>query len=337
MNKSIRTITGFIFIILYAPMFAQESVLLPDKQGDFKIINWSVYGMSGTDFTKSEENANYKKLVAITDVIRQNPVMKELRGFAANARLYGRYFDRRNGYGIPCQLAFEFCYFFLNSKGKEVKVNIEPPHWDIEVNRIKPLNSDGFGYSSFKPSEKPKAGFNYEKWNEVGEKIRDLFYIPGNKETIERGLDRYGAELVVVYNPDRPDFWVPVTLREASTLLMDYWKLYPDQIQSEYMSTYLEAQFSQFSESDLDGYAYNGVGGVGSDKAQVQVMRINPEYWNKKLPRSAIQIIAFNCAKDISYLKYEMNEKKKHDGGSYHIERFLLELDIKSLMQVIDK
>lgn len=227
MNNIIGKIAGLILIILSSPVYPQEPALLPNKQGDFNVINWSVYGMSGSDFTKAEKNANYKKLVSITDVVRQNPVMKELKGFAVNARLYGEQYDKRNGYGIPCQLAFEFCYFFVNNKGKEVKVNIEPPHWDIEVNRIKPLKSDGFGYSSAKPTEKPKAGFNYEKWNEVGEKIRDLFYIPGKRENIEKGLDRYGDELVVIYNPDRPDYWLPVSLREACSLLLDYWRLYP--------------------------------------------------------------------------------------------------------------
>lgn len=103
------------------------------------------------------------------------------------------------------------------------------------------------------------------------------------------------------------------------------------------MTNFLEPQFTQYSEGDMDGYAYNGMGGVGPDASQVQVMRINPEYWDKNLPRSAIQIIAFNCPEDRNYLQNEMDEKKMHNGGSYHIERFLLELNIKDLMQVIDK
>lgn len=340
MNYSIKLTAGILFIFLTINIYSQESKLLPDKQGAFSIINWSVYGMSGTNYTKTETEANYKKLVEVTDVIRKNPVIGNPKGFDCNARLYGMQYDKRNGYGIPCQFSLEFSYFFVNNKGKEVKANIEPPNWNIRINRLNPFTGVGFGLSTPKPTETPKAGFNYEEWDNVGERIRDLIYVPAKKETLERGIDRYDDYTVVIYNPDNPPYWLPVTIREAFTLLIDYWKLHPDQIQSEMAVKMLEEEYAQFSENDRKGYAYSGMSpfaNIGSDSTQKPIMRINKNYWNRKLPRSAIQIISFECPADENFILNEMHEKMQNNGGSYHINRFLLELEMNSLLSVIDK
>jgi len=45
-----------------------------------------------------------------------------------------------------------------------------------------------------------------------------MFYMPGKKETIGKGIDRYNRETVIIYNPDRPAYWLPVSIREAFRL-----------------------------------------------------------------------------------------------------------------------
>ncbi len=89
-------------------------------------------------------------------------------------------------------------------------------------NILNVFNDDRFQYQTIKPSEKPKAGFNYEQWKKVGEKLCDLFFMLGKKETIGKGSDRYDGVYVIVYNLDRPPYWLPVTSHEAFTLLIDY-------------------------------------------------------------------------------------------------------------------
>ena len=333
MNYIIRLSCVIFFTFLASDIFAQEEDLLPNKQGVFKVVDWGVHRASGSDFTKIETAANYKKLVALTEIIHKNPVMNSPMGFECRATLYSSSYDRRDCFGIPCDLSFQFCYFYKNQKtGKELTATIEPPSWKIKVNMLPKFNSDMFSLSTPKPvGEQTKPGFNYERWNKVGEKLHNIYNIP-KKETIARGIDRYEKETVVIYNPDRPPFWMPITIRELFTLALDYYKLHWDQAQSDVWVNLIEADYNMFSEKERDMHAYRstiqgiarGSFGYCTDSTQSQVVRLNPEYWNKKLPRSAIQIISFSLLDDKNFY------------GNRYIKKFLEALDIKSLSPIID-
>jgi len=74
--------------------------------------------------------------------------------------------------------------------------------------------------------------------------------------------------------------------------LLDYWKQVPDKIQAETMMPILENELAIFSETEKDGFASIGksesISRIGSTKNETPVMRSNPDYWDQKLPRSAI-------------------------------------------------
>ncbi|MGE5498102.1 MAG: hypothetical protein ACM3Q2_08535 [Syntrophothermus sp.] len=345
MKKKIIAAITVLFLILAVKVPAQKSDLLPDKSGTFQVVNWSVHGMSGTDYTKAETQANYKKLIGLTEILRRNQVLASPKGFDGVARLYGYQFDKKAGYGIPCALSIEFQYFFVNNKGKEVKVNIEPPSWSMVINSVLCRANTGFSYGTAKPDDTPKPGFNYEKWKEAGDKIRYMFFQPGKKETVSRGVDVYDNNYIVIYNPDNPPYWVPVTIREAYTWIIDYWKLHPNPIESEFMLKMMEDEYAQVSESERNSYAYfganpningNQVAGFCTDTTKNPLVRINTEYWNKKLPRSAIQMITFDCPQDKKYLEREIESQQNYRTGDYYINSFLKVLDLAALQKIID-
>jgi len=66
-------------------------------------------------------------------------------------------------------------------------------------------------------------------------------------------------------------------------------------------------------------------------------MRANPAYWNKHLPRSAIQILSFYYPADRDFLRKEKEEHLKDNFGSYHISRFVETLDFSVFPGLIDK
>ena len=70
------------------------------------------------------------------------------------------------------------------------------------------------------------------------------------------------------------------------------------------------------------------------------IVKMNPEYWNKDLPRSAIQLINFHAVQDKEYLR-EINEKNlKKDGISSGLLRFEESFsmdDIRRLVPLIGK
>jgi len=67
------------------------------------------------------------------------------------------------------------------------------------------------------------------------------------------------------------------------------------------------------------------------------VDRVNPAYWNKNLSRSDIQILSFFYPDYFNFLRKEKEEKLKNSEGTYHINRFVDELDINTLAPSIDR
>jgi len=106
----------------------------------------------------------------------------------------------------------------------------------------------------------------------------------------------------------------------------------------------MEAEYAKFSETERDGWAYNNTYDERSPVLQITpisgpqpAVRLNPEYWNKKLPRSAIQILTFNRLTDTKRYTTEKEEWLKHNAAGYSLSRFLEALDINSLVPAIDK
>lgn len=330
--------TALGLIMIFSGAVNGQWKLLPDKPGSFKVVDWGVHRFNGSEYTKAEKDANYKKLLQLTELIKKNPVMGNPVGFDCEATLFSKSYDLKNGYGMPSMYELMIKFFFKNEKGKEVRFNIEPPHWDIEINNINNTPGGCLGYSAKKPDEKPKDGFSFEKWKSAADKLTNLIYAPGKKETIIPGLDRYGYDYHVVYNPDRPPYWVPVTIREAFTLLISFWKEHPDKLESDLMLSLIEPEYAKYSESEKEGLAYSGgIGGIGPDPNSAQIYRVNKEYWNRKLPRSAIQFMQFYYPSNERDIEREMEEKLKNGAGTYHIQRFLKELDITLFTSIIDK
>ena len=56
------------------------------------------------------------------------------------------------------------------------------------------------------------------------------------------------------------------------------------------------------------------------------MVKANPAYWDKTLPRSAIQLLSFELPKK-NYLQSRADEALQKQNLDYHVHRFLLELD----------
>jgi len=340
----LRSIFVIVFLLICNSLFAQtkveEPTLLLNKQGTFKVIDWGVYTHYDCGFKKTETDANYKKLIAITDAVRKNPVMSDLKGFDGQARFFAKECDDKLGYGIPSRISFEFCAWFLY-KGEEEKSCIEPPHWDILLNKINSIGGAAYGYTAFKPWGNVREGFNFELWESAAEKVNEIFFCPANKQTLAPGVDLYKESDIVLYNPERPAYWMPVTIRESFDLLYNYWKLRPDLQPDDPMVKELDDEYADFTETEKDGYAHSGGRGflsqISADEKYPIMMRVNTAYWNKNLPRSAIQIISFYCPVDKEYTKSMAERWLKHNSSGYHSEHFIETLDYKLLIPVVDK
>ncbi len=323
-----KKVALFLILIysLITSLHAQPEKIpyLGDKPGTFEILsrtNYSTY----QKFTPTEMTANMENLKKLVSIVCENPVLSDIKGFMGRARIYDISNTLKCNYGVPARVSFEFSDY-LYSKGKINYNTIEPPEWSILINKI-----SGYWYS-----------FNTEKC---------MFTIPFKKETIAPGVDVYDNFTFVIYDPSRPPYWVPVTVEEAFAVAREEVKKEKDEITAKYLKEFVEKEWAAISPANLKNQAYFG-GGItrvsdssgleGQDNLFPPIVKVNPEYWNKNLPKSAIQIITFTMSRDKKYMQseYESCVKHKYYGETCNLERFYItytEEDIKKLTQLIGK
>lgn len=333
-----------LLLILIKPVNAQDKILLTEKPGTFKIRRGILNGLSPDlqnkktcNFSNSESEVSLNELEKLVQVFRKCPVLKDVKGFDALCDLGTGRCSAKYGFPVPSIIAFYLSTWSLY-KGKEVQWTIEPPQWRMEVNMTDKYRDNGFNETDFSNAYNPtNPAFSEEAMSKATAEVNELFYQPGVKEVIEPGIDRYD-EIYVIHNPSRPPYWQQVTIREAYRLLLNYWKCMPDKAQSDVMVSAVQGEFNRFSEVEKDRYAYFGdpesVYRIGYVKNDTPVLRPNPEYWNRTLPRSAIQIIVLEIP-GAEVVKDRMDKCFRTGDGYYYINKLLNELDINSLLPLI--
>jgi hypothetical protein len=313
-------LTTMIFLTLSAlKISAQELPLILDKQGTFEILNRTDYSGSDCSFTKTEMTANLQKINEMVAIVRENHVLSEMKGFDGRARIYTTIACQyEEFYGVPVRVSFEFAAWYKMKDGREARGLIEPPEWSLHMNVIQPGWTSGF-------SRKP-----------------DFFAVPEKKETIAPGIDIYDGECFVLYNPDRPDYWLPVTAKEAFEVAYAEQKRNSDEVQWGYAKKMLDEEWAAFSEEDWSKPAtFSGVlSRVGTLEGFPKIMKVNPSYWDKSKPKSDIQFITFRMITNEKFLTQRTQEYLDKNSISYHCARFEESLDIdfvKSLLPLISK
>jgi hypothetical protein len=341
----IKMPVSFILLLMTIVLSAQEKTLLTDKPGTFKWQKEALNGQ-GPDLygktcacTKAESDAMLGKLEDLVQQLRKTPVLADNKGFDGVCRLYGGRCSSKFGYPVPANIKFWFKSWSLY-KGQEYQWVNEPPQWIIEVNQLDKFRDNGFNETDYSNTYNPSnPAFSEKAQSEATVALNELFYVPGVREVINPGIDRYGDN-VVIYNPERPPYWEQVTVREAFRLLLNYWKCMPDKAAVDVIVPMLNQEFAGFSEAEKDNYAYFGdpesVSRIGSKMNETPVVRPNPAYWNLDLPKASIQFIVLEMPKP-EEVSSKMEKYLKNGDGSYYVYRLLNELDVNSLLPLISK
>lgn len=349
MSLYIRTIvskTGVTLALLLAISLqsaAQDKSFLPEKPGTFSIKSQPLNGQ-GPDLygkscaiTNAESTAALEELGKVIKLFRELPVLTDIKGFDGICEIGAGRWNSKFGYGVPSTVCF-YLRTWSMSKGKETQWRVEPPQWRFEVNMTEKFCSRGFNVSNYRDSYNPSnPAFSPELADRSAIALRELFMLPGVKEEVSPGIDRYG-DYVVLFNPDRPPYWEQVTIREAFRLLLDYWKHVPDKAQADAMVPILTSEFNRFSETEKDGYAYFGssesISRIGSVENNSPVVRPNPGYWDRSLPRPSIQFMMMEIP-EREVLEGKLESALNRGDGYYYIYRLLDELDISLLLPLI--
>jgi hypothetical protein len=293
MQAHLRAMPFFFFMLpfFYSVHTSAQQKILWDKPGAFKIVNNGIYqGSSDIEgkrvvHSKTEADSHYKNLISIIDIFRSTPVLSQTKGFDGIAMLENTGHNLKFDYPIPCRIKFLFETWFEN-KGKTYKHINEPPQWFLTINKTNYYVSNGtFNVSTWDSYNPNNPLYSQQKAEKATLALRELFWSPGKKENIAYGIDKYNDQYII-YNPERPPYWLPVTIREVFKLYRNYYQIAPDTVMAKAMLNTLQSEYEGFTEAELDGYAYakggESIFGIGTANEMLKpVMRANPDYWNR--------------------------------------------------------
>ncbi len=295
-----------------------ELPLILDKLGTFELLTRTDYAGTECIFTQAEIATNLQKINDLVAIVRKNPVLSELKGFDGRARIYTTIACQQEGiYGVPSRISFEFASWYRLKDGKEKRILIEPPEWSIYLNTIQPFWTNNFSHEP------------------------DFFAVPEKKETITPGIDVYDGECFVLYDPKRPDYWLPVTVKEAFDVAYSYLKKTSDELQWSYFKKMLDEEWDAIPQSDWNKHATRSgkISRVATLTGYPKIMKVNPAFWDTSKPKSSIQLITFRMVTNKKFLSQRTQEYLQSNSTSYHCARSEESLDlkfVKSLMSLID-
>lgn len=307
---------------LVTGLIAQELPLVTDKPGTFTIRSHPDYVNSNCGYTKAEVAANAQILTDLINIVRQNPVLANPVGFEGRAIIYNPGCKEPGRYGIPSRVSFEFSSWYRKRDGTVTMHPYEVPEFSLLINKVEPRFQATYSHAA-------KRGY---------------FTAPLDKKTPEPGIDVYGGEWFVIYDPSRPPYWIPVTVSEAFVAARENINEEKNETAVKMLNDLVEKEWNEIPEDFRDKPAYFG-GGVsrvtyrpGSDNQDSifpRIVKVNPDYWNRELPRSAIQIINFTAVQNKEYLRRSREEAREKNSIAHDLYRFEETFDLEEIKRLV--
>jgi hypothetical protein len=318
-----KTFISILLISLFNGVAGQDELTLRQRPGTFEILRRTDFTDARLGFSKADNEAAMVRIENLVKAMRKNEVLEEVRGFNGRARIHNISSIVRGGFGVPSRVSFEFSSFFYSKTGKVVFNTIEPPEWSVYINC-----PNGIGISS--------NAFDLQK---------GFFTIPLSKKTIAPGVDVYDEVNFVLYDPDQPDYWIPVTVDEAFSAALAF----SDKEQDTYTRT-LNKQFLDKEWNDIPASARNKPAYYGGGLSRVThspdyggernlfppIMKVNPAYWNKSFPKGTIQLITFTASLNKDYLRKELENCYRHanSGSGCDLQRFNYAFKLEDILRL---
>jgi len=252
-------------------------------------------------------------------------MFKVIKGFDAEVYFFTdckpeSYQYRPCDYGTGGDVDFWFKLFSMEN-GKVLRWNIEPPHYSIKVNSA--WSGDGTNYGGLEGYRTQEDDPKLEKsLDEAIAKYSEFFCAFELDREIAPGIRLYKDDHLVVFNPNRPDIWIPVTVKEIMEVKLAYNKVKheidsinyekmvagwakmnfnpdPEHTMRPKLYQMIKKEYENFTAEELSLPAYSGASEEsGISKINVRgdgraVVRFNPACWDRSLPDTAIQFMTF--------------------------------------------
>lgn len=336
MKKVFILLTVLIILLPVLAKTQSPSDFLPDKPG-----KWS-YSNNITS-TEAEYVAFSKVIASLAEWFHLNtPMLKNPKGFDVAATTYGgwdKYYRMNDcNYGLRTEMFFGF-QLFSSAGGKWT---IEPPHYSFDINNTETGHGTNANYPYF---DELKDDPGLEKAiNDASVIMNGVFPVFDFVKQIEPGVDLYREAAdayphhLVVYNPERPPYWIPVTVREMAEMHLQYYKLRNKIEMDRLLLEQLQKEISELPEEEMNAPAFAGhdehfvlkVNGKGEG---LQLMRFNPAYWDRSLPNTAIQFMTFYYPQ---MDEVALAESYKNNGHPFYSQQLVNEMDWNKVAMIIN-
>jgi len=319
-------------------LYAQnETQWLPDQPGKFS-YNHKISGEILKYKLSPAELAAYKKNIdLVIETLHQNPVLKNPLGIEPSVNVVA-WPDDHEGYHqrslagdiVGSRIAIQFCPLFKDEKGNIRKHCMEVTSCDVHVNEPKATSEKYLHYFASELNPAP------EKLVIAAQNLSKIFVKPLVAKELAEGVTAYQSGIIIISNPKRP-YWIPVKSGELFDQIIEYFKIVQEKDNSySYVVEAIEKEKEVFSTEQLNGPAYyttGNISGITAVENDSPLVRFNPGYFDKSLPRTSVQLIAVHTLTEAYYDNYDC--PSDHTAELRHCE-FAKQLDANALKALLD-
>lgn len=294
--KTMKPLLILCVLLIHTHASADKaSFFLHEKPGE-----WT---LKYTFQAKTPDEVQFKKNVAeLSEWFRRSvPILSQSKGFNMQVAVTGSWDEHyrmsRANYGLRADMTFYFQLFMKNGSIWTAELP-SASYYGFSINSTAgAMNYHGtFPYFS-NVNDDPKRE---KAINAAAAKMDEVRIVFPFREELAPGVHVYenpgsSGYNIIVFNPKRPAYWLPVTVKELAGIYLEYYALRPsDQI----ILQELKHEIARIPEDELNAPAFMGhdaniVFMVNGKSHGLPLMRFNPDYWDRSLPPSAIQFMTF--------------------------------------------
>jgi len=329
------------FTLLFVTVIASflhaqnETEWLPDQPG-----KWSYHHKITGEIEKYKlspaELAEYQKNIdLVVETLHQNSVLKNPVGIepSVNVRVWpddkaGTHLRSLADDIVGSRIAIQFCPLFKDKNGNIMKHCMEVTSCDVHVNEPKATSEKYLQYSASELHPAP------EKLKIAAQNLSKIFVKPLVAKELAEGVTAYQSGIIIISNPKCP-YWIPAKCGELFDQITEYFNIVQGKDNSYlYVIEAIEKEKGFFSPEQLNGPAYfttGNISGVTAVENDSPLVRFNPDYFDKSLPRTSIQLIAVHTLTE----SFDRNCDDTHLEYRRHCE-FVKQLDANALKALLD-
>ena len=275
---------------------------------------------------------------------------------------------QKEDFGIRSSIGFVFHHYWIEN-GVIGRATGNTAHGtEIYINSPIYYISTQFDEAEFKTDDPPHLKQALEK---ARENLRTYYTTAPIIKEIAPGVRLYAPSqgtwfkgVLLVFNPDRPEIWIPVTVREIMEVKLAYYKVKHeiDSINYEKMVTswakmnfnpdpehtmrpklyeVIKKEYENFTAEELNLPAYScpteecGISSINARGDGRAVVRFNPACWDRSLPAAAVQYMTLQYRPATAQ---ELEDFKIPNGGlEDYVGKFYSKLPVEKMGVLIDR